>query len=234
MLIPERLKRNYDEEKYYIAEPVVKKIDVIEGELEEKHEKINDFLVKKKITKLDLYGKDPFCRVPIKEVNYKLKKDKFEAIGMYRHEAADRNAKKINEKSTKKDIIKNENFFEYEERKKKETIKKEEKEKKKLEEILGVVNPGQNGFGRRVSKIHAMGSIILGIEKIVQNAAPKQEGSSTDRPLDKTFGDSGSPKSRPLKQGYKKGDAIPNLQTINEEFRYKKLPKDQQPVKPKQ
>lgn len=223
---------------------MVSKKDAIQGELNDNQIRKNDFLVAKKITKVEVFGKDPFCRVPVSYVNEKLAKDKTEAITIYRQEAGERLTKKVNEKAGKKDIIKNENLFELEEREKKEALKKKEKEEQRQKQLIASITGGKGlpaGLDiRRVSKLQSMGAMAMDIEKMIKegkfNFNSNNEDKSTDRPLVPKEAETTSPRDRPIKQGYKKGEFIPNLQTLKEEKVVKKGPKGKeqtQTTKPK-
>lgn len=204
------------------------------GELDEKQIRKNDFLVTKKITEVDVFGKDPFCRVNVADVNVKMAKDKSEAIKVYREEAADRLFKKINVKATKKEIVKNENYLELIERQKKEALKKTEIENQKSKNDSNSMLLSQSKLGtinrfavRRFSNLQSVGALSLALESFAMDKAFNAEGMSTDRPLKNLKSGHTSPNAQAVKQTYKKGEFIPNLHTLAEEEKRRNIPKDQ-------
>ena len=221
----DRLKRNYDEEKYYIPDPPIKKHDMIKEELAEDDVRKNDFLVNTKINKVEVFGKDPFCRVSAKTVGNLLVDDKKNAINTYRKEAGDRLIKKFNEKTTKKDIVKNENYSEWLEKQKKEAEKKLEIEKNKGNGTIPiqVINKGKPNLNslfdtKRFSKLQNLGNFSLGLEKLQGISKDAQPGTSTSRPIgsNNIEGGSSPTKDNKIKRAYKKGEVMPNLQNLEE------------------
>ena len=218
------------------------RVDQIKRELSENQVKKNDYLVSKKITKVELYGKDPFCRVNVEQVNKLLVQDKNVAINQYRQEATDRLVKKINEKGKRKEINKSENMVDLLERQKKEAELKAEKEKETEKRkngglppvALPKVNPSNMFDAKRFSKLQNFGAFSLGIDKFIAGGGKtKPDEITTERPLDSK--DPIEPEivsnSKGIKKEYRKGDYIPNLSTIEEKVKQKKAARD--PSKPK-
>lgn len=199
--------KNYDDQKYYLPEPIVKKHDNIKQELGQQDILKNDFIVSKKISKVEVHGLDPFCRITAQQVKTLLKADKSEAIPIYRKEAEDRLMKKVQETKVKKDVVKNENFSEWLEKQKKEAEKKAEKDREK-----GVTSPAKAASSelfnlKRFSQIHQAGSMIIGLDKLLKKRQDEQDQSS-DRPIVNNI------PSEIIKKSYRKDENIPNLHTL--------------------
>lgn len=200
--------KNYDEQKYYLPEPIVKKHDNIKQELGQQDILKNNFIVSKKISKVEVHGLDPFCRITSQQVKNLLKADKSEAIPLYRKEAEDRLMKKVQETKVKKEVVKNENFSEWLEKQKKEAEEKAEKDRKK-----GVNSPNKSASSelfnlKRFSQIHQAGSMIIGLDKLLKKKQEEQEQSS-DRPIVNK-----NPIEN-IKKSYRKDENIPNLHTLH-------------------
>lgn len=194
-----------------MPDPVVKKEDKITQDLGAKEKTKNEFIVNSKISKIEVHGLDPFCRIEVKKVKELQTEDKAVAIPLYRQEAGDRMMKKIQETKSKKEIVKSENYNEWIEKQKKEEEAKDQRDKDKQNLTSAMIVTKNLGDMKRFSRMASAGSMFLGIDRLIRKA---EEQISTERPLNQ---DDNSPRNLGnLKKGYKKNDYIPNLQRIQQ------------------
>lgn len=197
---------------------MIKKQDLITKELDPSHQKKNEFIVNNKISKVEVHGLDPFCRITTQMVKTLQMNDKSEAIPIYRQEAEQRLIKKIQETKVKKEVVRNENFNEWLEKQKKEAELKAEREREK-----GVTSPSKKNTTdlfniKRFSQMHTAGSMIVGIDKLLKKKNDEQDQSSERPMLQPKLEDN-------VKKAYKKGENIPNLQAIVSKENSKKTSK---------